>query len=228
MKVPSHSAAYPPEYFDTDPVVLARSLLGSVLVRPLQDGRVMSGRVVEIEAYDCPRDPSCLAGRFHAAKSMELAAPPGRFVFWVAYRHPLLQITCRPEGVAASVLIRALEPLSGIDAMLENRPVVRELGLTSGPAKLVQAMGLAPQFRGAVVNGAGLYLVPGEAVPDGRVQVTARVGIQEGRNLPWRFCEAGSRWLSSGRPSMALVAHTVRQVPGGREEVPGGTDLSDP
>lgn len=212
MVVPSPETAYSPSHFDTDPVALARSLLGSVLVRPLQGGRVMSGRVVEIEAYDCPRDPSCLAGRFHAVKSMELAAPPGTFVFWVAYRHPLLQVTCRPEGVAASVLIRALEPLSGIDAMLENRPVVRELGLTSGPAKLVQAMGLAPQFRGAAVNGAGLYLAPGEAVPDKRVSVTARVGIQEGRTLPWRFYETGSRWLSTGKPSMDLGAVTVQEV----------------
>ena len=204
MTVPAQTSAYPPGHFGGDPVALARSLLGALLVRPLQDGRVMSGRVVEIEAYDCPRDPSCTAGRFHAAKSREMEAAPGTFVFWVAYRHPLLQITCRPEGIAASVLIRALEPVSGIDAMLEHRPMVRELELTSGPAKLVQALGIAPQFRGAAVNGAGLYLAPGEAVLDERVSVTARVGIREGRNLPWRFYETGSRWVSSGKPSMEL------------------------
>ena len=202
--LPGEAEAYPPEHFDTDPVRLARTLLGSVLVRPLPDGRVMAGRVVEIEAYDCPRDPSCLAGRFHHIKSQELAAPPGTFVFWVAYRHPLLQVACRPEGVAASVLIRALEPPSGIGAMLEHRPVVRELDLTSGPAKLVQAMGLAPAFRGAAVNGPGLYLAPGEPLPDERVGVSARVGIQAGRNLPWRYFERGSRWLSGGVPSMDL------------------------
>ena len=205
MTVPTQASAYPPGHFGGDPVALARNLLGALLVRPLQGGRVMSGRVVEIEAYDCPRDPSCTAGRFHATKSREMEAAPGTFVFWVAYRHPLLQITCRPEGIAASVLIRALEPVSGIDAMLEHRPVVRELGLTSGPAKLVQALGIAPQFRGALVNGAGLYLAPGEAVPDGRVSVTARVGIREGRNLPWRFYETGSKWISSGQPSMDLL-----------------------
>ncbi len=209
VNVPPPEIAWPPEHFDTDPVRLAPSLLGSVLVRPLPDGRVMSGRIVEIEAYDCPRDPSCLAGRFHAVKSMELAAAPGTFIFWVAYRHPLLQIACRPGGVPASVLIRALEPLSGIDAMLENRPVVRQLGLTSGPAKLVQAMGLAPQFRGEMVNGAGLYLAPGERVPEDRITVTARVGIQAGQNLPWRFYETGSRWLSGGTPRMDLSRHSA-------------------
>jgi DNA-3-methyladenine glycosylase len=197
---------YAPDHFAGDPVKLARSLLGSLLVRPLPDGQVMAGRVVEAEAYDCPRDPSCSAGRFHAAKSLEMAAVPGTFVFWVAYRHPLLQITCRPEGVSSSVLIRALEPVSGVGAMLENRPVTRTLDLTSGPARLVQAMGLAPQFRGARVDGAGLFLAPGEPVPDEQVGVSARVGIQAGQNLPWRFYERGSRWLSSGRPSMDLAS----------------------
>ncbi|AWN23661.1 3-methyladenine DNA glycosylase [Deinococcus irradiatisoli] len=198
-------SSYRPAHFDADPVRRARELLGSELRRTLPDGRVLSGRVVETEAYDCPRDPSCTAGRFHAVKSQELAAAPGHFVFWVAYGHPLLQITCRAEGVAASVLIRALEPLEGLDAMLEHRPVVSERNLTSGPAKLVQALAIAPEvFRGRPVNGAGLCLLPGPALPDEQVSVTARVGIAAGRNLPWRFYETGSPWISGGVPSMLL------------------------
>ena len=157
-------APFSPAHFDADPVRLARDLLGSTLRRTLPDGRILSGRVVEAEAYDCPRDPSCTAGRYHAIKSQELAAAPGQFVFWVAYGYPLLQITCRPEGTAASVLIRALEPLEGIDAMLEYRPVVSERNLTSGPAKLVQALAIDPAvFRGQPVNGLSLCLLPGPA-----------------------------------------------------------------
>ncbi|WP_420596964.1 DNA-3-methyladenine glycosylase [Deinococcus sp.] len=196
---------FSPAHFNADPVPLARNLLGAVLRRRLPDGRILAGRVVETEAYDCPRDPSCTAGRFHAVKSQELAAPPGQFVFWVAYGHPLLQITCRPEGVAASVLIRALEPLEGIDTMLEHRPVVSERHLTSGPAKLVQALAIDPaMFRGQPVDGPALCLLPGPALAGEQVSITARVGIAAGRNLPWRFTQTGSKWLSSGVPSMEL------------------------
>ncbi|WP_350244456.1 DNA-3-methyladenine glycosylase [Deinococcus sonorensis] len=184
---------------------VARAVLGAVLVRTLPDGRVMAGRVVEVEAYDCPRDPSCTAGRFHAARTVALAEAPGTFIFWVAHNHPLLQVSCREEGVSASILLRALEPLAGIPVMLEHRPVVNERHLTSGPARLVQAMGLAPAFRGAPVNGPDLYLAPGQPLPDERVGVSARVGIRAGQNLPWRFYEQGSPWLSGGKPSMELL-----------------------
>ncbi|WP_161883774.1 DNA-3-methyladenine glycosylase [Deinococcus alpinitundrae] len=199
-------APFSPAHFDANPVELARNLLGATLRRTLPDGRVLAGRIVEVEAYDCPRDPSCTAGRFHHIKTLELEAAPGRFVFWVAYGHPLLQIACRAEGIPASVLIRALEPLEGVDAMLEHRPVVSERNLLSGPAKLVQALALPPeQFRGQPVNGAALCLLPGVPLSDDQVTVTARVGIAAGRNLPWRFFETGSKWLSSGLPSMDLA-----------------------
>ena len=202
-------APYTPAHFDANPVELARELLGATLRRTLSDGRVLTGRIVEAEAYDCPRDPSCTAGRFHHIKTLELAAAPGQFVFWMAYGHPLLQIACRAEGIAASVLIRALEPLEGVDAMLEHRPVVSERNLLSGPAKLVQALALSPeQFRGQPVDGTALRLLPGPALSDEQVSVTARVGIAAGRNLPWRFFETGSRWLSSGVPSMELGSST--------------------
>lgn len=201
---------YTPTHFNANPVELARELLGARLERTLPDSRVLAGRVVEAEAYDCPRDPSCTAGRFHHIKTLELAAPPGQFVFWIAYGHPLLQIACRAEGIAASVLIRALEPLEGVDAMLEHRPVVSERNLLSGPAKLVQALALDSEvFRGQPVNGAALRLLPGEALSDEQVSVTARVGIAAGRNLPWRFYETGSKWISGGVPSMELGSGEV-------------------
>ena len=203
-------APFSPAHFDANPVELARELIGATLRRTLPDGRVLAGRIVEAEAYDCPRDPSCTAGRFHHIKTLELEAAPGQFVFWVAYGHPLLQIACRAEGIPASVLIRALEPLEGVNAMLEHRPVVSERNLLSGPAKLVQALALSPeQFRGQPVNGAALCLLPGPALSDDQVSITARVGIAAGRNLPWRFFETGSKWISGGVPSMDLATRTA-------------------
>ena len=71
-------------FFDRDPVLVARELLGATLVHTPPGGEVLSGRVVETEAYDCPRDPACTAGRFHAARSADMATAPGRWLFWAA------------------------------------------------------------------------------------------------------------------------------------------------
>lgn len=210
--LPGPADAYPPEFFDHNPVRRARELLGAVLVRRLPGGELLAGRVTETEAYDCPRDPSCTAGRFHAARSAELAAPPGQWTFWTAHGWPLLQVTCRADGIAASVLLRALEPLAGVTRMLDFRPVTRELDLTSGPGKLVQALNVAPTFRGQPVNGAALYLAPGLAVLDDAVEVTARIGIRGGRELPWRFVERGTRWQSAGPPSVELGPLRVQEL----------------
>lgn len=195
-----------PGFFRRDPVRVAREVLGGTLVRVLEGGERLSGRIVEVEAYDCPRDPACTAGRFHAARSAEMATEPGRWLFWSTHGHPLLQVSCRPGGVAASVLIRALEPLEGVGTMLLHRPVVRERDLTNGPAKLVYALGLNPaRVTGTRTDSAALHLCPPEVIlPDEAVLVTARVGIREGRNLPWRFTVRGNPWVSPAAPSMEL------------------------
>ena len=196
-----------PDHFNADPVRLARELLGATLVRVTADGLRLSGRVVETEAYDCPRDPACTAGRFHAARSVEMSIAPGHWLFWFAHGHPLLQVACREEGVSASVLIRAIEPLEGVGKMLDYRPVTRQRDLTNGPAKLVYALGLDPvQVSHRPVNSPELYLLaPEKPLTDAEILVTARVGLREGRNLPWRFAECGNGWVSPGVPSMELV-----------------------
>ncbi|MFC5847614.1 DNA-3-methyladenine glycosylase [Deinococcus petrolearius] len=196
-----------PAFFDRDPVLVARDLLGATLVHTLPGGEVLSGRVVETEAYDCPRDPACTAGRFHAARSADMATRPGLWLFWVAHGHPLLQVSCREAGMAASVLLRALEPLSGVDQMLAHRPVVRSRDLTNGPAKLVYALGLRPgEVAHTPVDNPALHLLAAETpLPDDEVTVTARIGLREGRTLPWRFLVRGNPWVSPAVPSMDLA-----------------------
>lgn len=197
----------PAAFFDRDPVRVARELLGGILVHVLPGGERLSGRIVETEAYDCPRDPACTAGRFHAARSAEMTVEAGRWLFWSTHGHPLLQVSCREDGIAASVLIRALEPLAGRGQMLTHRPVTRERELTNGPAKLVYALGIRPaEVTGTAVDSAALHLLaPPTTLPDEEVEITARIGIKEGRNLPWRFVVRGNGWVSPGVPSMKLV-----------------------
>ena len=196
----------PPHFFQRDPVQVARELLGATLVHILPGGEQLSGRIVETEAYDCPRDPACTAGRFHAARSAQMAIAPGLWLFWSAHGHPLLQVACREEGVSASVLIRALEPLEGVGQMLTHRPVTRQRDLTNGPAKLVYALGLNPaQVTHTPVDNPALHLYPGPPLTPDLIEATARVGIREGRTLPWRFLLRSNPWVSSATPSMSLM-----------------------
>lgn len=183
------------DFFARDPVVVARELLGAELRRRHGDG-LLALRLVEVEAYDCPRDPACTAGRFHAARSAALSAPPGVWVFWRTHGHALLQVSCRAEGVAASVLLRAGEPLAGLAAMRAFRPTGRDRDLTNGPAKLVQALGIRPAAVQGRTVGGDLSLHWAGPLPDAAVQAGPRVGVRAGRELPWRFVVRGSPWLT--------------------------------
>lgn len=245
----TEASALLPAHFDADPVRIARGLLWGKLICVTSGRDRLTGRIVEVEAHDCPRDPACAAGRFHAARSADMATTPGRWLFWTAYGHPLLQVACRPEGVTASVLIRAIEPLEGVGQMLMNGPVTRECDLTSGPARLVYALGLEPALVAgtAVDSHTGLKrfqsmpwkdrhrfpsLCPvfcsfslrsrlvfdspqfrirrcmcshrSGPVPDGAVDVTARIDLREGRALPWRFLIRANPWVSPATPSVEL------------------------
>lgn len=197
-----HDRALPPAFFAGDPVRVARDLLGAVMVRILPDGDTLAARIVETEGYDCPRDPSCFViARLPGAAAM-MAGPPGRVYYHVAYDQPLLNVICRPEGVQASILIRAAEPLQGEARMRERRRVKRRVELSNGPAKLVTALHLGPEFRGAPIDGPAFYIVPGDPVPDDGVTTTARVGLKRGAELPWRFLITGNPWVSAGKPSV--------------------------
>lgn len=188
-------------FFDRDPVQVARELLGQTLVRVLDSGERLTARIVETEGYDCPRDPSCFVIARLPGAAQALAGPPGRVYFHYTYDYPLLNVVCREAGVQATILIRAVEPLEGEERMRERRPVKRRLDLTNGPAKLMQALSITPEFKGQPIDGDALHLLPAAPVPDEAVTVTARVGLRQGAELPWRFLITGNPWVSPGKPS---------------------------
>ena len=198
------STILPADFFARDPVLVARELIGTRLVRTLEDGRVLAGRVVEAEAYDCPRDPSCHVIRRLPGVEQALSGPPGRLYFHASYEHKLLNVVCREEGVQATILIRALEPVQGEETMLAFRSVRRRLDLTNGPAKLMQALSITADLDGMAADGPALHFLAGEPLPDEAVEITARVGLRLGAELPWRFLERGNAWVSAGKPSAKL------------------------
>jgi DNA-3-methyladenine glycosylase len=181
--------------FYTRPVLdVAEALIGCVVT----DGEC-SGVIVETEAYH-DSEPACHAFVGLTPRTEILFGPPGRAYVYLSYGvHTMLNAVCEPEGIGAAVLIRALEPIDGIELMAERRGLdpSRVRGLCSGPGKLTQALGIA-------LSDNGCDLARGPVVISGRharfsdpvVQRDLRIGITKAVELPWRFSLAGSPYLS--------------------------------
>jgi DNA-3-methyladenine glycosylase len=180
-------------FYDRPVVEVARALLGCVV----RHGET-AGVIVETEAYHMS-EPACHAYVGLTARTSTLFGPPGRAYVYRSYGiHALLNAVCEPEGVGAAVLIRALEPLEGIDHMRARRGVD---DLCSGPGKLTQALGVTLEHNTTDLAAGPIAI---EAPPPGwgevSVVVGTRIGITKAAELPWRFCVEGSRSVSRPWP----------------------------
>ena len=174
---------------------VAPELIGVTL---LCDG--VGGRIVEVEAYD-GEDPASHGYRGRTERNAAMFGPPGRAYVYRSYGvHWCLNLVCEGEGAASAVLVRALEPTHGIECMRERRGVADARLLCSGPGRLCQALGVTRELDGRPLDEPPFELRAGES----RSAVVAgpRVGISRAVSLPWRYGEAGSRFLS--RPLRAL------------------------
>lgn len=191
-------SAFRPEDFVGDPVAIARRLLGARLVHDTPEGR-LAGRIVETEAYVAATDPACHGFRGVTPRSAPLFGPPGTAYLYLIYgMHVCFNVVVEPAGVGAAILVRALEPVEGLEAMARRRSSAK--ALTDGPGKLAQALGLTLGMNGRDLLGPGasLRLEPGEPVED--AGYSGRIGITKGTELPWRFFERGNRWVSRTPP----------------------------
>ncbi len=182
-------APLPASFYDREADVVARDLLGSVL-RVVQDGVAVSGRIVETEAYLGPHDAACHAVAGRTPRTWHLFGPPGTaYVYFVYGMHWCVNAVTREDGYGSAVLIRALEPLEGIAQMRARRVKARtDAHLCNGPAKLCAALGIHREMDGAMLTGPGpLTIHAGIAVPDTRVVVGPRVGISKAVDWPLRF-----------------------------------------
>jgi DNA-3-methyladenine glycosylase len=159
-----------------------------------------AARIVETEAYH-DSEPACHAFVGLTPRTRVLFGPPGIAYVYRSYGiHALLNAVTEPEGTGAAVLIRALEPIEGIDSMRERRGLERVEDLCSGPGKLTQALGIGLDLNGTPLDGpiAIHPRAPGE--PPSTVAGT-RIGITRAVELPWRFCDLDSRCVSRPRPA---------------------------
>ena len=187
------------DFCDRDPLTVAPALLGKVLVRRGPAGAVRSGRIVEVEAYRGADDPASHAFRGPTPRTATMFGAAGRLYVYLSYGiHWCANVVCGPPGTAGAVLLRALEPLDGIDAMRAARPSARRaVDLTNGPGKLCQALGLDGSHDGTDLFAAGAELAlddDGSAPP--AVAASPRIGISVAADRPWRFSDPASPWVS--------------------------------
>ena len=186
-------------FFDRSAELVACDLLGAYLVSDGGGARCV-GRIVETEAYPGPHDPashaSAVTGR--TRRNDPMFGPPGTAYIHLNFGvHWCLNAVVGSEGYPAAVLIRAVEPIDGIDTMRARRSGRLDGELTSGPGKLTKAMGIGPGFqRRSLAGGPPLFIASGDAVPAADVVRTTRVGISKGTAQEWRFYDRRSKWIS--------------------------------
>jgi DNA-3-methyladenine glycosylase len=183
---------------------VAPELIGATL---LVDG--VGGRIVEVEAYDS-EDPAAHGFRGRTPRNASMFGPPGHAYVYRSYGiHWCLNLVCEEEGSAAAVLIRALEPTQGLDTMRERRGLDDPRLLAAGPGRLCQALGVTREHDGLPLDTPPFDLqAAGEPV---EVVAGTRIGISVAADRPWRYAEAGSRWLS--RPVRSSVSVRPRGRP---------------
>ncbi|MBC7897796.1 MAG: DNA-3-methyladenine glycosylase [Cytophagaceae bacterium] len=180
----------PPSFYDRDTELVARDLLGRVLVHRTREG-VAAGRIVETEAYLGPHDPACHAAAGLTPRTKALHGPPGTaYVYFIYGMHWCVNAVTREAGHGSAVLIRAIEPLVGLPLMRRRRGAVKARDLANGPGKVCQALGIDARRNGARLDTSPLRIVGAEPVPDGQVLVTPRIGISKAADWLLRYLVA--------------------------------------
>jgi DNA-3-methyladenine glycosylase len=191
------AATLPVDFFRRPTEIVAAELIGSVIVSTI-GGEMAEARVVETEAYLGYDDPAS-HGYLHKrnARNEALFGPPGSWYVYLSYgMHWCANLVCQEPGLASAVLLRALEPIDGLDVMRRRRGMVSDRELCSGPGKLCQALGITRELDGRRMQRAHVRVFRPETENDPSILVTPRIGITKAADWPLRFVLANSRWAS--------------------------------
>jgi DNA-3-methyladenine glycosylase len=184
-------------WFARPATALAPASLGQFLCRRLPSGELLRARIVETEAY-LPEDPASHSFRGPTARNASMFGMPGlAYVYLIYGIHLCLNVVAGAQGEGTAVLLRAAEPLEGIERMRISRGGVRDRDLCRGPARLASAFSVDREIDGEdLVTSETLWIEQGPVVASDAVAAGPRVGIRVGVESPWRFWERGSPWVS--------------------------------
>ena len=191
------SIPLPRSFYERHTVRVAKGLLGKVLVRRL-GATELRGLIVEAEAYRGQDDPASHAYVGRTERNQVMFGQPGHaYVYFTYGMHYCLNVTTEPIGQAGAVLIRAAQPVKGIEAMRKKRGSDRIRDLTNGPAKLTEAFAVTTALNGHdLTTVSRLFIAENDKLEPFRIESTSRIGIRAGLDKPWRFFIKGNPFVS--------------------------------
>jgi DNA-3-methyladenine glycosylase len=199
--LPSYNNLLPREFYSRDTLTVAKELLGKILSVKSELGE-MRGMIVETEAY-MTGDPASHGFRGPTRRNAAMFGPPGHaYVYFTYGCHFMLNVVTDDEGVGEAVLIRALEPLTGIELMQANRGNdirVADHKLCAGPGRLAKALGITREGFDTLdlcSNESSITILDAQGISDSEIAACPRIGIKHAVEMPWRFTIRGNRSLS--------------------------------
>ncbi|MDP3583442.1 MAG: DNA-3-methyladenine glycosylase [Ignavibacteria bacterium] len=189
----SKSSKLPIEFYNRDVKSVAKSLLGKIFIRKIND-IVLNGRIVEVEAYDGKNDEASHSYNGLTKRNEVMFGKPGNLYVYFTYgMHFCANVVTGKEGFGAAVLIRAIEPLEGISRLAKNRfnkeniSQKELINLCSGPAKICQAFDLKREQNGINLSGDEIYILDVSEIPASKIVSSPRIGIKKSIDLLWRY-----------------------------------------
>ena len=200
----------PRDFYDRDPALVARELLGMQLEVHHADGSSSCARIVETEAYLGPHDPACHAVAGRTRRTEHLHGPPGQaYVYRIYGMHWCLNAVTLAEGTGSAVLLRAVEPIGDVGALAVRRPAARRTrDLTNGPGKLCAAYDITGRDDGSSLQTGRVRITAAAGVPDTAVVVTPRIGITRAADWPLRFLVKDNPCVSATPKAFAVTPYT--------------------
>jgi DNA-3-methyladenine glycosylase len=201
----------PAGFYDRDPAVVARELIGKRLVRQMPEG-LSAGMIVETEAYLAANDPACHAARGKTARNAAMFGPPGTAYVYMIHSRWCFNVVTEREGTPSAVLVRAIEPLVGQDVMAARRGVTRPQEIARGPAKLCSALAIDRSFNGRDLTERGALWIDAETDEENalsfvvNIVASPRIGISSAQELLLRFFAAENRFVSRPKWSRQFAA----------------------
>ncbi|HOA96168.1 DNA-3-methyladenine glycosylase [Acetivibrio saccincola] len=189
------------DFYERDTLEVAKELLGKYIIRVSEEGTTV-GKIVEVEAYIGPLDAAAHTYRGKRSSRTEVAFGPGGhgYVYLIYGMYHCFNIVTNVQGKPEMVLIRAVEPVEGIELMKKRRNTEVLKNLCSGPGKLCQAMDITKKLHGIDLCGDNLYLLDNEKVREEDIIFTPRINIDyagEAKEYPWRFLIKDNKFIST-------------------------------